>query len=90
MSSGQVFSGGNTTTINFTIMGVLIEADTDNNDRVKAVDFNRILTNYNAKPGDPNWNPMYDFDRSGKIDAVDFNLVLTNYNGKGDIYKYTH
>jgi len=90
MSSGQVFSAGNTTTINFTTTGVLIEADTDNDDQVKAVDFNRILANYNAKPGDPNWNPMYDFDRSGKIDAVDFNLVLTNYNGKGDIYKYTH
>jgi len=90
MSSGQVFSAGNTTTINFTTTGVLIEADTDNDDQVKAVDFNRILTNYNAKPGDPNWNPMYDFDRSGKIDAVDFNLVLTNYGGKGDIYKYQH
>jgi len=90
MSLGQAFSAGNTTTINFTTMAVLIEADTDNDDQVKSIDFNRILTNYNAKPGDPNWNPMYDFDRSGKIDSVDFNLVLTNYNGKGDIYKYQH
>jgi hypothetical protein len=90
MSLGKVFSAGNTTTINFTTMGVLIEADTDNDDQVKAVDFNRILTNYGKTPVSPGWDPMYDFDRSGKIDAADFNLVLTNYNGKGDIYKYTH
>jgi hypothetical protein len=85
-----VFSAGNTTTINFTTAGVLTEADTDNDDQVKLADFNRISANFNAKPGDPNWNAMYDFDRSGKIDVADFNLVLTNYNAKGDIYKYQH
>jgi parallel beta-helix repeat protein len=90
MSSGKVFSAGNTTTINFTTMGVLIEADTDNDDQVKLADFNRILANFGAKPGDPTWNEMYDFDRSGKIDLADFNLVLANFGGKGDIYKYTH
>jgi hypothetical protein len=90
MSLGQVFSAGNTTTINFTTAGVLTEADTDNDDQVKLADFNRISANFNAKPGDPNWNAMYDFDRSGKIDVADFNLVLTNYNAKGDIYKYQH
>lgn len=90
MSLGQVFSAGNTTTINFTTMGMLIEADTDNNDKDELVDFNRVLNSYNAKPGDAKWNAMYDFDRSGKIDLVDFNLVLNNYNGKGDIYKYMH
>jgi 5'-nucleotidase len=90
MSSGKVFSAGNTTTINFTTTGVLTESDTDNDDQVKLADFNRILANYGAKPGDGNWNPMYDFDRSAKIDLADFNLVLTNYGGKGDIYKYQH
>jgi hypothetical protein len=89
MSLGKVFSAGNTTTINFTTTGVLIEADTDNDDQVKLADFNRILANYGAQPGDPNWNAMYDFDRSGRIDLADFNLVLTNYGGKGDIYQYT-
>jgi hypothetical protein len=87
MAYGKNFTAGNMTAIDF---GLLIDADTDNDDQVKAVDFNRILTNYNAKPGDPNWNPMYDFNRSEKIDAVDFNLVLTNYGGKGDIYNYLH
>jgi C1A family cysteine protease len=90
MSLGQVFSAGNTTTINFTTTGVLIDADTDNDDQVKLADYNRILANYGAKPGDPNWNAMYDFDRSAKIDLADYNLALTNYGGKGDIYKYTH
>jgi hypothetical protein len=90
MSLGEVFSAGNTTTINFTTTGVLIDADTDNDDQVKLADYNRVLANYNAQPGDPNWNAMYDFDRSGKIDLADYNLALTNYNGKGDIYQYTH
>ena len=90
MSSGEVFSAGNTTTINFTTAGVLSEGDTDNDDQVKLADFNRILVNYNAEPGYGNWNAMYDFDRSAKIDLADFNLVLTNYGGKGDIYQYTH
>jgi C1A family cysteine protease len=90
MSLGEVFSAGNTTTINFTTTGVLIDADTDDDDQVKLADYNRVLANYNAKPGDPNWNAMYDFDRSGKIDLADYNLALTNYNAKGDIYQYTH
>ena len=85
MAYGKNFTAGNATAIDF---GLLIESDTDNDDQVKLADFNRILTNYNAKPGDPNWNPMYDFNRSGKVDLADFNLVLTNYGKKGDIYKY--
>jgi len=68
--------------------GIPREGDTDNDDQVKLIDFNRILTSYGAKPGDPNWNPMYDFNRSGRIDTADFNLVLTNYGGKGDAYGY--
>jgi hypothetical protein len=88
MVLGQVFSVGNTTTINFTTTGVLTESDTDNNDRIILNDFNRVLTKYGAVPGDPGWNAMYDFDRSGAIDLADFNLVLTNYGQAGDIYKY--
>jgi parallel beta-helix repeat protein len=90
MSSGKVFSAGNTTTINFTTTGVLTESDTDNNDQIILSDFNRVLTKFGAVPGDPGWNPMYDFDRSVKIDLADFNLVLTKYGQVGDIYKYTH
>jgi hypothetical protein len=90
MSSGQVFSAGNTTTINFTTTGLLIEADTDNDDQVKLADFNRILGNFGKTPVSPGWDPMYDFDRSYKIDLADFNLVLGNFGGKGDIYKYQH
>jgi parallel beta-helix repeat protein len=90
MSSGKVFSAGNTTTINFTTTAVLTESDTDNNDQIILSDFNRVLTRFGAVPGDPGWNPMYDFDRSGVIDLADFNLVLTKYGQVGDIYQYTH
>jgi hypothetical protein len=92
MSSGKVFSAGNTTTINFTTTGVLIEADTDNDDQVKVADFSRILGNFGKWATDPSLDPnyMYDLDRSGKVDVADFSLVLGNFGGKGDIYKYTH
>ena len=92
MSSGQVFSAGNTTTINFTTTAVLIEADTDNDDQVKVADFSRILGNFGKWATDPSLDPnyMYDFDRSGKVDVADFSLVLGNFGGKGDIYKYQH
>jgi len=86
---GQAFSAGNTTTINFTTMGVLTESDTDNNDLIVLNDFNRVLTRFGAVPGDPGWNAMYDFDRSGAIDLADYNLVLTKYGQLGDIYQYT-
>jgi len=84
----QAFTAGNPTAINFTLLGVLIECDTDNDDQVKLGDFNRILANYGARPADDNWNAMYDFDRSGKIDLADFNLVLSNYGAKGYLYYY--
>jgi len=85
MAYGKNFTAGNATAIDF---GLLSEGDTDNDDEIKLADFNRVVTNYNAMPGDPNWNPMYDFNRSGKIDLADYNLVLNNYNGKGDIHNY--
>jgi hypothetical protein len=92
MSSGQVFSAGNTTAINFTTTGVLIEADTDNDDQVKVADFSRILGNFGKFATDPSLDPnyKYDLDRSGKVDVADFSLVLGNFGGKGDIYKYQH
>jgi hypothetical protein len=85
MAYGKNFTAGNMTAIDF---GLLTEADTDNDDQIKLADFNRILSNFGAEPGDANWNVMYDFNRSGKIDLADFNLLLTNFGGKGDIYKY--
>ena len=85
MAYGKNFTAGNMTAIDF---GLLIESDTDNDDQVKLVDFNRVLNSYGAMPGDASWNEMYDFNRSVKIDLVDFNLVLNNYGDKGDIYNY--
>ena len=85
MAYGKDFTAGNITTIDFAL---LIEGDTDNDDQIKLADFNRILANFGAKPGDGNWNAMYDFDRSGKVDLVDFNLVLNNFGKNGDIYNY--
>jgi len=85
MAYGKDFTAGNVTAIDF---GLFAEGDTDNDDQVKLADFNRILANYGARPGDGNWNAMYDFNRSGKIDLADFNQVLTGYGQKGDIYEY--
>jgi len=87
MSCGENFTAGGTTTINF-VGGNLVESDTDNDDRIKLIDFNRILNNFGAQPGDGGWDPNYDFDRSGKVDLVDFNLVLNNFGEDGDIYDY--
>ena len=87
MSCGEDFTIGNITTINF-VGGNLVESDTDNDDRIKLIDFNRILNNFGAQPGDGGWDPNYDFDRSGKVDLVDFNLVLNNFGEDGDIYDY--
>jgi len=85
MAYGQNCTAGDITVIDF---GLILEADTDNDDRIKLADFNRILANFGAKPGDAGWDPMCDFNRSGKIDLADFNLVLTNFGEKGDIYYY--
>jgi len=85
MVYGKVFTAGDITPADF---GTLIEGDTDNDDKVKLGDFNRVLNNFGAKPGDTGWDPNYDFDRSGKLDLGDFNLVLNNFGGKGDIYNY--
>jgi hypothetical protein len=85
MAYGKNFTAGNVTAIDF---GLLAEGDTDNDDQIKLADFNRILTKFGAVPGDPNWNPMYDFNRSGAIDLADFNLVLTKYGQVGDTYNY--
>jgi hypothetical protein len=85
MVYGKAFTAGNITPADF---GTLIEGDTDNDDKVKLGDFNRVLNNFGAKPGDAAWDPNYDFDRNGKVDLVDFNLVLNNFGGKGDIYYY--
>ena len=85
MAYSNVFTTGNNS-ISFGPQ--LAESDTDNDDQIKGADFNRVLVNFGAVPGDPNWNAMYDFDRSFKIDGADFNLVLTKFNLKGDLYYY--
>ena len=85
MTYREDFTASNITNIDF---GMLTEGDTDNDDQTKLADFNRILNNFGAKPGDAGWDPNYDFDRSGKVDLVDFNLVLNKFGQKGNLYYY--
>jgi len=81
LKANELFTGGETTIINF---GVLIEGDVNGNDYVDLSDAALFYAAWNSKPGDPNWNPKCDFDRDNWIYSADLSLISAHYGMAGD------
>ena len=82
---GVNLTAGNTTCVDF---GSSCEGDSNNNDRINAVDFSLLAGAYGSTPGSAKWNWHCDFDRDGAITAADFSQLSGNYGKQGDLFSY--
>ena len=87
LETNKTLTAGNTTVVDF---GTTREGDCKSpyNDKVDGVDLSTLSFAYNARPGDPNWNPDADLNRSGKVDGIDWSLLSANYDKVGDARGY--
>lgn len=66
-------------------MGILLEGDADNDNRVRASDFALLGAAYFTVEGDARFDPRSDFDEDNRIRSSDFALLRENYFRTGDI-----
>jgi hypothetical protein len=80
-TSGQlVLGGGPVTNVD---MGLQLSGDSNNDDRVTAVDFIAVKLSFGQQPGQPNWDRRADFDGNDRITAVDFVQLKINFGHNG-------
>jgi hypothetical protein len=73
------------TTTNAIDMGLLLEGDANDDNRVRITDFGILRNAYFTDAGDPEFDPRADFDENGEIRIRDFSLLRLNYFEEGDI-----
>ena len=66
-------------------LGLLLEGDANNDNRIRISDFAILRNAYFTDEGEPGFDPRADFDEDGKIRIRDFALLRGNYFASGDI-----
>src|SRR6185436_2202766 len=64
-------------------MGLQASGDSDNNDRVTAIDFIALKLSFGQQPGQPFWDRRADYDGNNRITAVDFIQLKLNFGHNG-------
>jgi hypothetical protein len=87
VKNAQTLANGGTSTLlgdmNSVEMGTLIEGDADNDNCVRAIDFNIMKLTYGIPPGQPGYDPRADFTGDTLISVQDFNLIKLSYGQCG-------
>lgn len=61
--------------------GDMLESDFSNEIKIRTlcnVDYNTLISNYNTKEGDINWNEQFDLNKDGIVDIFDVVIVARN------------